>query len=826
MSLRKQPTDRAGRARTRRSRTGLGAVVTAAAALAAGTLSAPPAFADAAAAHVTVRLDPGYQQQPFQGWGTSLAWFANVTGGWPEAERSQLADDLFGPYGLGFTVARYNIGGGDSPETTPYLRPGAAVPGYWNRPAAFGPPASGTAGWTEPADWWNPADPTHWNAAADANQQWWLKAAKTRGADTFEAFSNSAPYFMTRSGLVSGAANSWEDNLRPDQYDRFAAYLAGSLQRAQTATGVTFGALSPMNEPSTSYWGAGGRQEGSHWDVASQAHMVTALRGALDAAGVSTPVSAMDETRPDLFRSDWDSYAPAVRSTVGKLNTHTYETGGRTGARDIAKGAGKPLWMSEVDLGGTVPQSFTDMSPALDFAQHVTDDIRELEPSAWVMWQAVEDYANMTPAHENANWGLVQVDFTSTNPGAEPIRKNKKYWAMANYSRFIRPGARVITTDSANALAALRPGGTGTVAVYTNPTGAPQSVTLDLAAFQSVSTTTPVERYTTDAGKNLERDGDLRATAAKTLTTTVGPGSVTTFVIPGATGTDAAVTAAAPTGQVRQLVNDNSGLALSAAASAQGGPVQHPADPADPAQQWKFTKVSGGSDNTAAYRLTNTANGKALTATATPGTLGFAAANSSAQQLWMLSTNGDGHGTLVNKATGDLLDVTGASTGDGAPVGVYRPTTGSNQSWNLRSAAPDSWKALQLRSSGKCADVPGAPGTAGAPAVQSTCNGASGQQWSLRASSPGYVNVVARGSGQCLDVTEASTADGAPLVRYTCNGGANQEWSVRSTGSGYLTLLARHSGKCLDISGASTADGAPLVQNTCGGGRSQQIKLS
>ncbi|OKI26889.1 RICIN domain-containing protein [Streptomyces sp. CB03911] len=817
MSPRKQPP-----ARTRRTRAGAGAAAVAIAALTASTLTAPPAAAAEAAWHVTVRLDPSYQQQPFQGWGTALAWFANVTGGWPDAKRNELADDLYGANGLGFTLARYNIGGGDSPETQPYLRPGAAVPGYWNRPAAYGPPAGGTAGWTETANWWNPADPTHWNANPDPNQLWWLKAAKDRGADTFEAFSNSAPYFMTNSGLVSGASNSWQDNLRADQYDRFAAYLTGAVQRAQAATGVTFNAVSPVNEPGTSYWGAGGGQEGSHWDPASQEHIITSVRSALTGAGLSTPVSAMDETNSNLFRENWDAYGAPARAAVGKLNTHTYGTGGRTGARDIAKGTGKPLWMSEVDLGGSGPQSFTDMSPALDFAQHINDDIRELEPSAWVMWQAVEDYTNMTPGHENSNWGLIQTALTSTDPAAEPLRLNKKYWAMGNYSRFIRPGAQVIGTDSTNTLAALRPGGTGAVAVYTNSTGSDQTVTLDLGAFQSVDTATPVQRWTTDAGKNLQRDGDLTATAAKTITTTVGPGSVTTFVIPGATGVDGSLTTD-PTTQVRQLLNDNGGLALSAGATSTAAPVQHSSNPADTAQQWKFTKVSGTWESTTAYRVTNVKTGKALNVNA--GVLGFAASGSSAQQRWMLSTTGNGHSTLINSASGLLLDVAGGSTADGAPVGVYKPTTGNNQSWSVRSAAADAWKALRVRSSNKCVDVQGSSTADGAPALQYTCAGASNQKWSLRAASPGYVNLVGLQSGKCLDVSGASAADNAAVLLYGCNGGSNQEWSVRTTATGYVTLMARHSGKCLDVSGGSLNNNAPLVQSPCTGGTSQQIKV-
>ncbi|MFJ1899926.1 glycoside hydrolase [Streptomyces sp. NPDC088115] len=636
---------------------------------AAGPAPTPASAAEPSAAAFTIRLDPSYQQPPFQGWGTALAWFAHVTGGWPDAQRDRLADDLYGADGLGFTIARYNIGGGDSPETTPYMRPGADVPGYWNRPGPEAP------------DWWDPNRADHWNASADANQQWWLSAAEERGATTFEAFSNSAPYFMTSSGLTSGAANGWEDNLRPDQYDRFAGYLTGALQRAQSATGVTFDSVSPVNEPGTDYWHSGGRQEGSHWDPASQARMITTLRAALDAKGVTTPIASMDETDPERFRTDWEAYAPEVRTTVDRLNTHTYGTNGRTGARDIAKGAATPLWMSEVDVGGSVPQSFTSMSPALDLARRINDDVRELEPRAWVLWQAVEDYENMTSAHENSNWGLIQTDFTPDDAATEPLRKNKKYWAMANYSRFVRPGARIMNTDDPQTLAAVRPDG-GVVVVHTNTTDVEREVTLDLDGFETAADG-PVERWTTDATKNLRREADAAVTG-RTLKAVVGPGSVTTFVLPTVSGVNTAA-ATAPTGAPRLLLNDNSGKAL---ATTDGASTveQRTTAPADSAQQWSFTKLSAGDrGSTAAYRITNAVTGKALSASG--GALTVASPGPSTAQQWIRSTTGDGHSTLINRATGEVLDVTNASTDDGAPVGVYRPTTGSNQSWSLPGAA-------------------------------------------------------------------------------------------------------------------------------------------
>ena len=43
---------------------------------------------------VSVTIRPAVERPStvFEGWGTALAWFAHVTGGWPEADRARLAD--------------------------------------------------------------------------------------------------------------------------------------------------------------------------------------------------------------------------------------------------------------------------------------------------------------------------------------------------------------------------------------------------------------------------------------------------------------------------------------------------------------------------------------------------------------------------------------------------------------------------------------------------------------------------------------------------------------------------------------------------------------
>ncbi|RSS33594.1 hypothetical protein EF906_31470, partial [Streptomyces sp. WAC08241] len=91
-----RPTRERPPARTRRRGGLLGATAAAAALLATGLAPVTSAAAEDTEQAVTVRPDPGYQQRPFEGWGTALAWFATVTGGWPDAKRGELADALYG----------------------------------------------------------------------------------------------------------------------------------------------------------------------------------------------------------------------------------------------------------------------------------------------------------------------------------------------------------------------------------------------------------------------------------------------------------------------------------------------------------------------------------------------------------------------------------------------------------------------------------------------------------------------------------------------------------------------------------------------------------
>src|SRR5690625_7970597 len=81
---------------------------------------AAPAPAEAADS-VSVTPNPWYQSEPFEGWGTSLVWMANATGGYPDELREELYALVFGEEGLNLNIAHYFVGGGHATAVTDYL---------------------------------------------------------------------------------------------------------------------------------------------------------------------------------------------------------------------------------------------------------------------------------------------------------------------------------------------------------------------------------------------------------------------------------------------------------------------------------------------------------------------------------------------------------------------------------------------------------------------------------------------------------------------------------------------------------------------------------
>ncbi|MEU9786425.1 glycoside hydrolase [Streptomyces phaeochromogenes] len=675
-------------ARRTRNRRLLGAAGLTALATGAALVSAPSSTAQVTAADtaaVTVRPDPSYEQEKFEGWGTSLVWFANATGDYPKEIREKLAKLLFGDDGLALNIARYNIGGGNAPDVEDYLRAGGAVEGWWKAPA-------GTT--REDTDWWSADDPADWNKDADATQRWWVDRIKN-DIDHWETFSNSPPWFMTKSGYVSGGFNANEDQLKTESVDDFAAYMAGATKRLEKAEGIKVDTIDPFNEPNTNYWSTrlgadgkpvGGRQEGAHIGPELQQKVIKALAPALKKAKTKAEISAMDETNPSIFSTNWNTYPQEVRDLVNQMNVHTYGTGQRTTVRDLAKAADKPLWQSEVEGDWGDGQSFTDMRPGLGLAQRIVDDLRELEPKAWVFWQPVEDYDNMKPGGESAkggNWGSIQLPFSCTSKDTLkscPIYTNTKFDTARNFTHYIKPGDRLIKTDDTSSAAAVSKKGNGATVVHVNSTTETRAVTVDLSKFGKVSRSATVTPVVTSADGKLERHRAVKVSDRK-ATFTVPAQSVTSFVVKGVSGV-AKDAAELHKGHSYELTGVQSGKALTVADNGTSLVIKTSAGDAA-GQEWKLRQNSGDTGNRQRYVFTNPVEGKRLAVRDGAPVLEADSGPRDKATQWIMSSTGDGTWTLVNAATGRLLEVGGQATNDGAAVTLWTPNSGANQRWRV-----------------------------------------------------------------------------------------------------------------------------------------------
>ncbi|MBR5693800.1 MAG: glycosyl hydrolase [Fibrobacter sp.] len=452
-------------------------------------------IASPAHAQTKVVVDPGKKYQVFEGWGTSLCWWAVKAGAWSEANRSSLIGAIADPdTGLGYTIFRYNIGGGDQPGHNHLTKGdgGGKVPGYK-------PTEKGDYDWT--------ADP-YQRAIA-------LELAKRVKDPIFEAFSNSPPWWMTKSGCVSGSSDG-SDNLKEDYFDDFADYLSEVALHFKTEWGLTFRTVEPFNEPSAGWWKSNGGQEGCGFKN-NQSKMIVELGKALKKKGLfpETSVSAADETSIKQAHDQLGNYTAEALSYLGQVNTHSYSDGSyRKQLFNRAFGLNKRLWQSET---GPLSKS-GDEHIALWMANVIIQDLRDMHAEAWIDWQIGD------PAE---NWRSLAL-----NHSKQTFTPNARYYMHAAFSRYIRPGSRIIDSDNGNTLAALRPDG-ALVLIVRNSGSSDVKYSFDLSEFVKIGTSAKVVRF--ELPGSLKAQDDI-AVSGKTLSMTAKANTITTMVIDGAEG--------------------------------------------------------------------------------------------------------------------------------------------------------------------------------------------------------------------------------------------------------------------------------------------------
>ncbi|MBR5371774.1 MAG: discoidin domain-containing protein [Oscillospiraceae bacterium] len=458
----------------------------------------------------------------FEGWGTSLCWWANRVG-YSDSLAQQAADTFYGDDGLRLNICRFNIGGGDDPTHDHITRTDSNMPGYTvynNGKVSY--------------DW-----------TADANQRNVLqRCVKAAGDDAIvEMFSNSPPYWMCKSGCSTGNTNPGANNLKDDCYDDFAEYLAEVCKHYQDEWGIKVQSVEPVNEPYTNFWGANSpKQEGCHFDIGnSESTIIMELKKSMEKRSMGDVIlCGTDETSIDTQIDAYNALSAEAKAAISRIDTHTYGGSKRGQLKDLAISAGKNLWMSEVDGKGEAGQNAGAMAPGLWLSERITADCNGMNASAWILWQVIDSHVCAAGYNGKKDGGMLNMNagFWGTavaDHDKDTIVLSKKYYCFGQYSRYIRPGMTMLNSSGSTMAAFDKENGQVVLVAY-NTSASASALSFDLSQFETVGASAQTIRTS-----NTENWADVGKTAltGSLLNVSLAPNSVTTFIIDGVSGSTA-----------------------------------------------------------------------------------------------------------------------------------------------------------------------------------------------------------------------------------------------------------------------------------------------
>jgi hypothetical protein len=393
-------------------------------------------------------VDASVHYQEIDNFGASDCWSMQKIGGWFPAQKNQVADLLFSvENGIGLSAWRFNIGAGINFATISHP---------WRTVETF-ETGEGEYDWSRQAE-----------------ERWFLEAAKERGVEQFIAFVNSPPGRMTRNSFTNCTDLLGSTNLQNGNEAQFARYLVDILRHFRDEWNVEFDYISPVNEPQWE-WNYGCNQEGNRAGNEDIKQMVAALYTELQAQQLNTEITLVESGNLENWYQQNQYMTSRYAQTYGNYLADLFnDPGTSTKISKIFSGhsywsdrleteltqerlalranliswlnSGYKYWMTEYCVldgpegAGGNGRDLT-MKTALDVARVIHYDLTILNASAWQWWTAVspEDYKD----------GLIYTDYM-TSPSVQSIIESKTLWALGNYSRFIRPGSVRISMLGAN----------------------------------------------------------------------------------------------------------------------------------------------------------------------------------------------------------------------------------------------------------------------------------------------------------------------------------------------------------------------------------------
>ena len=130
-----------------------------------------------------------------------------------------------------------------------------------------------------------------------------------------------------------------------------------------------------------------------------------------------------------------------------------------------------------------------------------------------------------------------------------------------------------------------------------------------------------------------------------------------------------------------------------------------------------------------------------------------------------------------------------------------KPNTGKGD------LAPGKYFVVSALSSYQVVDVCGASKGDGANVVAWRGSGDANQQWSVAIDKEGYAVLTSVNSGKVLDVEGGRAIRGANVIQYKANNGKNQKWIVKKYNNAYVLISALNNSLVLDLTGKSANNG-------------------
>jgi O-glycosyl hydrolase len=369
-----------------------------------------------------ITVDTTQRYQSFDGMGFSEAFQRGTqiygAGGLSPANTSRVLELLFSDEtGVGFTILRNGIG---SSTTNPYdlMKSIETVsPGSPNNTPAY--------------DWQGTTKP---GFGLDNGQLRLTKDALARGVQKIYADAWSAPGFMKNNsndsygGYLCGVIGI--ECPTGDWRQAYANYLVQYL-KFYVQSGISIDYVGFLNEPdlNVSYASmlSDGQQAGDFLKV---------LYPILQASGLKTEIACCDGSGWEQQRERLEGIeAAGVEYTLGLVTAHGYSSPLSTPFYTTRK-----VWETEwADLTSTPTLKWHVNGSAgegLTWANNIQQLLAVSNVSAALYWIGADN--------TTSNSALILID-------GDTVNVSKRLWAFAQYSRFVKPGARRIGVEASGA---------------------------------------------------------------------------------------------------------------------------------------------------------------------------------------------------------------------------------------------------------------------------------------------------------------------------------------------------------------------------------------